>query len=551
MKLALLSNININLLIERLTETFEVYKPCGYNTYMQELLDTSSDLYAFKPDIVFLILDGEELFKGTTDLISIKKDIEVNIGLIENIVQNHKNIMFFVSNLDFQLRSLQSMKQIRNERLVEGLWYDRLCTLNEKFSSFFIFDLKKLVEVAGRSLFYSAKLWYLSSSRFSAKAEKLVAKEITRISDAVLGKRKKCLVLDLDNTLWGGVVGEDGLEGIELSEYKEGARFKDFQKRLKEIRKTGIILVISSKNNIDDAMAVFKNHPQMVLQEDDFAEMKINWDAKTGNILQISKDLNIGMDSMVFIDDNPSEREEVKTSLPLVEVPDFPGDTTTLDEFISEIYYDRFLCLTLTEEDRCKTEMYRQNLARKSDAPNDLTLDDYLNSLKTIVDIWQAKPEDVERIAQLTQKTNQFNVTSKRYTVSDIQDFINSKDHYVFVASVKDKFGDNGKTVLAIVKRISADTAEIDTFLMSCRVMGRFIEDRVITFVEDYLYREGCRNIIAFYHPTSKNIPVNSLFDRLGYTCTESLEDGKKIYINNLIPAKCGERKLIGELKNL
>jgi FkbH-like protein len=294
-----------------------------------------------------------------------------------------------------------------------------------------------------------------------------------------------------------------------------------------------------------------KKHPQMVLREDAFTVMKINWDAKTESILQISKDLNIGLDSIVFIDDNPFEREAVKSALPLVEVPNFPGDTTTLNEFISEIYYDRFLCLALTEEDKFKTEMYRQNFARDSGMVNALSLDDYLCTLKTRVTIWKAKPEDVTRIAQLTQKTNQFNLTTKRYNESDIQRLFNSNEHYIFVASVEDRFGDNGKTVLAIVKRISAETAEIDTFLMSCRVMGRFIEDLVITFIEDYLYREGCKNIIAYYHPTDKNIPVEWLFERLGYNCIEQMEDGKRKYINNLIPTKCGERKLIGELKHL
>src|SRR5262249_7222525 len=216
----------------------------------------------------------------------------------------------------------------------------------------YAFELKEVVEQVGRSLFYSNKRWYLGGLRFSIAGEKLVGKELERILDAQLVARKKCLLLDLDNTLWGGVIGEDGLNGIQLSETGEGARYRDFQLRIRELGEMGVILGIVSKNNEPDAFEVFDTHEHMVLRKGDFTALKINWTQKAQNIADLAEDLDIGTDSIVFIDDNPVEREAVRTALPEVTVPDFPADTCELASFFERVYKDCFFTLESTAEDR-------------------------------------------------------------------------------------------------------------------------------------------------------------------------------------------------------
>jgi FkbH-like protein len=374
----------------------------------------------------------------------------------------------------------------------------------------------------------------LGGIKFSPKGERRIVDEINNIISSYLGKRKKCLVLDLDNTLWGGVIGEDGIEGIELSEFKEGSRYKDFQKRLKEIKDLGVILTIVSKNNEDDVKQVFKNHKHMVLQENDFSIKKINWKSKPQNIEEISRELNIGLDSMVFIDDNPAERDLVRQTLPEVYVPEFPRDTSKLVDFMNEIYQKEFYAIRLTGEDLEKTNQYIQNAKRAELKSKVGSEKEFLKTLNTKIYIWKLREEDIARASQLSQKTNQFNLTTKRYTEKDFYNFLKSKDIDVYIASVEDKFGDNGKVVLVIIsKDIKNRTAKIDTFLMSCRVMGRYIEDQIIDFIERKLRKENFENIISYYLPTKKNIPVKNLFDRLGYDVIEE-KDGTKVYKFNL-----------------
>lgn len=550
MKISILSNINIDILTKKLVKDYDIYKADGYGVWAQEMLNKNSGLYDYDPAILFIILDGEELINRDLDTVDIEEEMNNSIVYIENYVKDNSKTHIFVNNLDLPINRAQSVKDVGLERKIEGYWHEKLCDLNDRFSNFHIFDIKALIESIGRKEFYSKKLWYLGGIKFSPKADKLIKKELNRCTRAIKGDRKKCLVLDLDNTLWGGIVGEDGLDKIMLSSYKEGARYKDFQKRLKEIKKTGVILAIVSKNNHDDAIEVFKNHEHMVLQEEDFVSMKINWKPKAQNIRDIAEELNIGLDSLVFIDDNPVERESIKSQIQEVIVPDFPEDTAEFEEFIINIYREYFLSIKSTEEDKKKTEMYKQNFNREREMQSSDSFENFLKNLKTRIKIWQAKEEDIERAAQLTQKTNQFNLTTKRYLSSDIQNFIKSTNHDVYVASVEDKFGDNGKVAVLIIEKNNDNTVEIDTFLMSCRVMGRFIEEQFIDFIEDKYKKQGYEKIISNYYPTTKNKPVKDLFEDLGYIVANNDEAGNKKYEINL--DKVGtERKIFGELIEL
>ncbi|WP_425449709.1 HAD-IIIC family phosphatase [Dethiothermospora halolimnae] len=549
MRISILSNINIDMLTRKLSKFHDIYSPKGYGNWVQSILNKDSGLVEFNPEALFILLDGHQLLNPyDKDFFSIKKDIDMYVSYIETFIKNNQEINTFISNIDLPLLKIDNIKSLRIERKIEEYWYDSLSNLVVGYDNLYVFEMKSLIEKIGRDNFYSKKMWYLGSIVYSIGGQKALEKEILRYTKAVEGKRKKCLILDLDNTLWGGVIGEEGIDNIELSEFKEGARYKDFQKRIKELKETGVILAIVSKNNHEDAIEVFSSHEHMVLKEDDFVNIKINWDTKIKNINDLSEELNIGLDSFVFIDDNPVERESVKMALPQVEVPNFPEDTSELEKLITELYYDYFLSIKATDEDKKKSQMYRANIKRKEELKGSGSFDEFLKSLKTKIKIWKAKEVDIDRIAQLTQKTNQFNLTTKRYTNHDIRNFINSEEYDVYVAAVEDKFGDNGKTVVLIIKKhYKEKTVEIDTFLMSCRVMGRFIENTIINFIENNYRDKGYEKLMCYYYPTKKNKPVSKLFERYGYTIKSIDNGGAKQYIIELERTK-STKKEYGEL---
>ena len=545
MRLSVLSNINLDSLVGRLSKLNDVYKTEGYGTWVQEIINPNSGLYSFGPQAVFIIIDGEEMFKGQSRNNS---TINMNINYIEETVKNNPDITFFVSNIDLWTRKIDSAKAGSKERGLEFLWEDGLFLLSRKYRNLYVFDLKSIVEDIGREQFYSKKLWYLGGIKFSMKAEKVLEQYINRCVDSVKGKRKKCMVLDLDNTLWGGVVGEVGMEGIELSDYKEGARYKDFQKKLKEIKDLGIILAVVSKNNFDDAIKVIREHKHMVLKEEDFVALKINWDLKSQNIRDLSEELNIGLDSIVFIDDNPVERESVKRELPEVTVPGFPQDTSELLNFAVELYHNYFYTLDITDEDTVKTEIYRQNMKRRDAQKSSASYEDFLKSLETKIEIRRISAENVQRAAQLTQKTNQFNLTTKRYSEQELLALIDEEGFEGFVAYVSDRFGDNGMVSVVITKRKTDTEIELDTFLLSCRVMGRFIEEQIIGFIEDLYKKSGYKRLVTYYKPTEKNAPVKDFFERLGYSVLDVDSAGNKKYILDLEKSSIDSRKKFGEL---
>lgn len=545
MRIAILSNINTDMLAEKLAKEFVTYHSDGYNNWMQDLMQPISNLYLFKPNVIYCILDGRELFANSS-IQEVHGVIDQYLGYIEIAIKANPNIYYFISDIDTQLKKVQSIKGYRFEREIEFAWYRALNELCQQYRNLYIFELKILIEVMGRENFYSNKMWYLASIKYSVKGERSIVKGIKETLTAIQGKRKKCLILDLDNTLWGGVVGEDGFDGIALSENKEGARYKDFQRRIKEIKDTGVILAIASKNNYDDAMEVIEHHPDMVLKKGDFVATKINWDLKTQNIKELSNELNISKDSFVFIDDSQIEREMVKSQIPEIVVPDFPKDTCELSDFITEIYRKYFLTLETTAEDLKKTEMYEKNFKRIEESKQYKTIDNYLLSLQTRITIKEVDAEDITRAAQLTQKTNQFNFTTKRYKEADITDMINDGKHFIYIASVEDKFGDNGKCVLVIVKENDPITADIDSFIISCRVMGRFIEDTVISYIEDKLYSKGFKKVIAHYCPTKKNVPARDVFERFGY-CVQVTGENKD-YKAMIGQVNLKDRKLLAKI---
>jgi FkbH-like protein len=514
MKCALLSNINVESIGRRM-EHHEVYIAQGYGVWTQELADPTSRTFSFGPSSVFLLIDGAELLRGQRGLEPTFADVDAHLGWIERAAERSPEIKFFVSTVDVPARALRPLKEEHVERRLEQHWYKGVACASARYANIYIFDLKELVEQAGRSVLYSNKRWYLGGLRFSIAGEKLIARELERILDAQLVARKKCLLLDLDNTLWGGVIGEDGVKGIQLSETGEGARYRDFQLRIRELGEMGVILGIVSKNNEADVFEVFERHEHMVLRTDDFAAMKINWSAKAQSIVEVSGDLDVGMDSIVFIDDAPVEREAVRTSLPEVAVPEFPADTCDLASFFEEVYRDYFFALESTDEDRKRTGAYLARARRAAERIAAPSIEDFLAGLRTKIFFARACDEDLSRAAQLTQKTNQFNLTTRRYTEQELRTMQKEPGTEVFVASVTDKYGDNGKVFVSIVRREALDTAELDTFLMSCRVVGRFIEDQILDQLVKELRANGFSRLRIQFIPTRKNAPARAFIERL------------------------------------
>lgn len=546
MKVAVVSNTNIQMISNMVSNFSEVYTPAGYGVWLQELLEESSNLYQFSPQAVFILLDAAELLQTRNTIEEVQEELEIVADYLVNVWTIHPDTDFYISDIDYPEKTIRPYHATTLEYEAESIWASLLAKMTKTHKNCHIFKCKKLVKEIGEIKFYSPKLWYLGGIKYSNAGAALISRQIEYIMKADT-RRKKCLLLDLDNTLWGGVLGECGIEGIELSNVKEGARYYDFQRRLKEIKDTGVILGIVSKNNADDVQEVFKNHQHMLLNEQDFVIKKINWIDKADNIRQVAQELNIGLDSIVFVDDNPVEREAIKQLVPEVEVPDFPTDTTTLENFAIDLWHRYFFVCNVINEDIEKTRMYQENAQRSEALKYANNAEAFLRSLATTIKIGQARQQDVERIAQLTQKTNQFNLTTKRYSSEDIRLMLQSLQYRVFIAAVEDKFGDNGM-VAVIILHMELHTVTMDTFLMSCRVMGRQIEDQLLEYIEKEMHQIGYSEMITNYFPTAKNMPVQELFERLGYDIVNIDEIGNKTYSVNLlkIPERVQYAQVIG-----
>lgn len=349
--------------------------------------------------------------------------------------------------------------------------------------------------------------------------------------NAIELKRKKCLVLDLDNTLWGGVLGEDGPNGIALGGDYPGKAYLYFQHCLKELGKQGVILAACSKNNIKDVMQLWDEHPENILNQDHFASFRINWIDKASNIQQIAEDLNISTDSMVFIDDNPAERMLIQKMLPEVVVPDFPKHPYLLPQFIKEVAEKYFLVYELTKEDFYKTEQYKANVQRNEARKMFSNMDEYLKSLDITLSIREVCENTITRIAQMTQKTNQFNLTTKRYTDADIRNFIATGSR-IYTLSIKDRFGDSGISGCSIVV-FDEGKAKIDTFLLSCRVLGKKIEEEFMRYLLGKIKDCGFNLVETSYIATRKNTQASDFYDHLGLSLVRE-EEGRKHYQINL-----------------
>ncbi len=372
------------------------------------------------------------------------------------------------------------------------------------------------------------KFYFLSQAAINPKLAVAFRKWFELKKSSFSKPAKKCLVLDLDNTLWGGILGEDGPEHLKIGGDYPGKAFLLFQQQILELQKRGIILAVCSKNNDADVWEFIDNSRDQVLKKEHIAAWRINWNDKAGNIAELAKELNIGLDSMVFLDDQPAERELVKSMLPKVTVPDFPTAPYLLPVFFKNLQEQYFNIYQASAEDLRKTEQYKQNAERRQLQQQFTNIDDFIKSLQIETTIRLNDPADLPRIAQMSQKTNQFNLTGKRYTDIELQEII-ERNGKVFSLSVKDKFGDSGLTGAAVVSLIGKE-AHIDNLFLSCRILGRKIEN---TFVEQILLglkEEPLENVTAVYNKTSKNQLVENFYESVGFSVINR-DELKKSYL--------------------
>ncbi len=392
-----------------------------------------------------------------------------------------------------------------------------------------LMDMERLAISVGLERWHAAcDHWHAAKLPFSPDLLPLYGEHVARTLAAALGRTRKCLVLDLDNTLWGGVIGDDGLEGVTLGQGSaDGEAFVAIQRMALELRSRGIILAVCSKNEEDQARLPFREHPDMLLREEHIAVFQANWTDKAANLRVIAEALNIGLDALVFLDDNPAERLQVRQALPMVAVPELPDDPALYPQALAAAGY--FEAVAFSQEDRGRAGFYQANARRAQSLSASEGLEDYLASLEMVCQIAPIDAMSRRRVAQLINKSNQFNLTTKRYTESEVETMEADLKRHAIGVRLADRFGDNGLICVVIADK-GEDAWEIDTWLMSCRVLGRGVEQAVLAHLAAAARKVGALALIGRYRPTAKNRMVGGHFAGLGFRAVGSGEDGETVW---------------------
>ena len=532
LKVAILSSFTLNGLSEILhvkcSELGIRYQSyiAGYNQYNQEFLDSQSEYYKFSPDVTFLILDirnflGENFhFPYNMSDDERKSLVAEKISNLENIIkcfEQNLNSKLIITNFNIPSYSPNGVIETKSNfgfhEMIEEL-NKSLRNISKIHNSVYVYDFNQFISKYGEKNIFDYRQFYVGDIQIALNFMPHFAYDLMSYIKPITGTNKKCIVLDLDNTLWGGIVGEDGFDGIELGHSSNGKAFVDFQKELLSLWNQGIILAINSKNNFDDAMEVIKEHPDMILREKNFASIKINWNDKAQNIKQIADDINIGLNSIVFFDDDKLNRERIKQEFPEVLTIEIPNDPSQFSSILKDL--NDFNVLQRTEEDIKRGQIYEQQRGRKELEKSVSSLDDFLEQLD--IKVKMKKPSEflIPRISQLTLKTNQFNLTTRRYQEEEIRDFANNNKFIVGCAQVLDKFGDNGITSVYIINKQDKIWL-IDTFLLSCRIMGRGVENGILSQIIIDAKNNGIEEIRANFIPTQKNKPAENFLPNFGF----------------------------------
>ena len=509
--------------------TYEV----DYGQYWQELTDPGSALHAFRPTTVLFSLDASHLASGI-DLTLDAQAVQCALQDIEHRIRECWRLAreSFECPIIHQT-SLQSHPTVlgNNEHRLLGSKHTFIARLNADLRDMADAEDISLLALDERSTqdglyrWHDTALWHRAKQEVSPAAAPMYGELVGRLIAAQQGRSYKCLVLDLDNTVWGGVVGDDGLEGLAIGQGSAlGEAYTAFQEYVRELSRRGIILAVCSKNDETNAVEPFDKHPEMVLRRCDIASFFANWSDKPQNIRMIAQELNIGLDSLVFFDDNPFERTLVRQELPMVATPEIFDDPSTFPQTLADSGY--FEGLDITNEDRQRTGQYQENRLRENLRLSSTDLPSYLRSLEMQLRWRRFDQIGLSRIVQLINKTNQFNLTTRRYTTEDVVALMHDTQAFGLQLRLLDRFGDNGIIAIVIGKICDGDDLLIDTWLMSCRVLGRQVESITLNLVAAQAQSLGAKRLIGEYLPTKKNGMIRDHYSKLGFRLLEMYEGG-------------------------
>jgi FkbH-like protein len=543
-KIALLSSFTIDPLAVfldidcRREKLFPEIYVAPFNRFQEEIIHDKGKLYKFKPDIIFFFIELESLLaenflidftrhEEKTILEEIDRIVELLNDLLAKLSETTDSMIVF-SN--FIIPVFSSLGVLDKKRAI-GLkrFYrminDKLETQFQNDSTIFIFDFDETAGSFGKNEYINYPMYYRGSLLLSEKFLPEVSNGLMSYIKPLKGKNRKCIVLDCDNTLWGGIIGEDGIDGIKLNINYPGNHFVDFQKAILSLFKRGIILAVNSKNNEADALEVFRKHPYMQIKETHLAAYRINWQDKVQNMIELAEEINIGLDSIVFFDDNPVERARVKEALPDVKVVDMPKSPALYRKTLEQL--NDFNTLAITKEDLTRGEKYYFKKQREGIRKKVQSIDDFIKTLEIVAIIKQADTFALPRVASLINRTNQFNVTTRRYTETQVKEMRkNNKKFNVYTLEIKDKFGEEGIVGVAIINKENEKAWQIDTFLMSCRVIGRKVETAFLTKIINDAIAAKAQEIKAEYIPTKKNPLVKDFYQDHKFDIEEELADG-------------------------
>ncbi|MCL8536447.1 HAD-IIIC family phosphatase [Chryseobacterium gallinarum] len=502
---------------------FEIFE-ADFGQVSRQILDPSSEYYEFDADYTIIFESSHKLlgqyykFSGSQNAFAENK-INYIAELYRTIQSRTKSRVIYCNfpginnqifgNFSTKVESSFIFQQNKLNYLLSA-------ELAIKNDNFFIADLLSIQNKWGRDFMFSPNIYINTEMVLSLDALPVVAHHMVSIISSLEGKFKKCLILDLDNTTWGGIIGDDGLEKIQIGSLGIGKAFTEFQHWVKALQKRGVIIAVCSKNDEDKAKEPFEKHPDMVLKLDDIAVFVANWENKADNIRKIQQILNIGFDSMVFLDDNPFERNIVRENLPEVCVPELPEDPAEYLEYLYSL--NLFETASFSENDTERTKQYQVEAQRVIALESFTNVEDFLKSMNMVSDVQAFNSFSKPRVSQLTQRSNQFNLRTIRYTEQDIENLMSSDDHHTISFTLEDKYGDNGLICVIVLEKKNEETLFIDTWLMSCRVLKRGMEDFTLNTIVDIAQKNGYKYIVGEYLPTAKNQMVKDHYEKLGFT---------------------------------
>ena len=517
-----------------------------YNQVERQLMDPTSELYEYDAEITIIFQSTHKLgeYHSSLSIEQQERLADERLSFISSLCEspsfaNKKIIYFNYPEIeDTVFGSYANKVESSFSYQVRKLNY-KLMNLSRQYPNLFICDIAGLQNVFGRRFMFAPNVYMTTEMVFSVNALPYIASRVVDIISAIRGQFKKCLILDLDNTVWGGVIGDDGLEGIELGHgLGIGKAFTEFQMWVKKLKQRGIIICVASKNNEETAKEPFEKHPDMVLKLDDIAVFQANWETKVDNIRTIQSILNIGFDSMVFLDDNPFERNIVRENIPGITVPELPDDPAMYLEYLYSL--NLFETASYSNADKDRTKQYQVEAKRVSLSKTFTNEADFLKSLNMVSTVSGFTKFNTPRVAQLSQRSNQFNLRTVRYTETDIESMAKDPDVIDLSFTLEDKFGDNGLIAVVIMKKQDEETLFVDTWFMSCRVLKRGMENFTLNTMVEYAKAKGYKKIIGEYIPTPKNKMVEQHYPNLGFSAINTADNSQYVLdLESYSPREC------------